>query len=1224
MAGRFDVNLYAVDFGIAHLAVHDAVVRTLLRAGRLHAVLFHRLARRMAGRFDLERLPAHFLAADGAVNDFVVGAILGAGGCYFVLANSLSRGVAQSGDFFLCNKRFAAHGALFALSQSGLSAGSCFALNDFLGVACSLYVLRLAADFLAADGAVNDFVIGASFGAGGRYFVLSNSLSRGVAQSRDFFSGLHSLAALRANLISGVACFRASGFLCVLKFRGLMLTAEPCNDLGFVAASALLVDICAVFAGHFFAPIVAQCLNRTLFCCITHGAFDNQDTRLDAGGFLYDLRTFIVKAMLGLFNNAVVVVAADGAGILANAGSRAGSFLQSDDFILVGILVNCDFLLSNQNFTADGAFHALSHAGGAAGGGNSRDDLLGMPGCGIQFAQIILFENFTAHRALDDFLAVLGAGCIDILRLASLMSDCGENLDHFIAAELAGLGDRAVLGAGGCNDHFLIVVRNHSVRDLDGLTVRIHRAADRAHEANLGVRGAGCFNNLFLIVMFAGSGNHFRLGCTAAFDGAGIGLLAVFAAGSLDGYAALIPAMRRRNGRIFVSAALRADIFADAGGSAGGRFQSGGQFIGVGIRINRNLLLCDKHFTAHGALLALGQAGILAGRRFAGYDFLGVLAGSGNLLTAEQDFAADGALHTVGATGVAAVGGFCGHNLFGMLAGGGNSLGLGLVANRAGVGAYAVGDAGGRLIVLGLLVQNPLMARRRGYFTQIYRHIVGIYSSAYGADLTVGLAVLGAGWLDVLDVFPTMNAGCRDYLCDVLFADDTGIAFAAVLGAGGRCNGNAFFGFGVALCGNVHGLTAQLLIADRAVYHRAIGTGFGAGGFLFNLYDSLIGFMSSGEHIVAGGSLAVYNRDPLADSVDRAGGSLQNGVILHVIGILCQIVGHVTGEGTAGDDVSRFLEVLIVLIILELAQTDRAGVRTAVDGDTRLRARCGTIYGIVRGHHGKAQSGRAVVILRIVNINGRRDIAVDEAHVRVLALDAGGAGHGAAGQADHVHTVPILGNIFGAAGNIDGCRVRHASFYGGDRAVGCGQREAGRGAIVIDREVIAGHITICQCDRTFGTKIPDTARTIRRGNGDALQCELLLCATFYFHDTTKPTGQITIFNDNSTVNNNDRIVCSRGRGKCMSAKIQRDVLCNFHTLCYIRQQLHSVARLGLSEGTRKGIILLTIDFGHFSRVRREGSHGHKAHRQNADKQADEPFFSSHYESITSINVSKFD
>ena len=51
MAGRFDVNLYAVDFGIAHLAVHDAVVRTLLRAGRLHAVLFHRFARRMAGRF---------------------------------------------------------------------------------------------------------------------------------------------------------------------------------------------------------------------------------------------------------------------------------------------------------------------------------------------------------------------------------------------------------------------------------------------------------------------------------------------------------------------------------------------------------------------------------------------------------------------------------------------------------------------------------------------------------------------------------------------------------------------------------------------------------------------------------------------------------------------------------------------------------------------------------------------------------------------------------------------------------------------------------------------------------------------------------------------------------------------------------------------------------------------------------------------------------------------
>ena len=865
-----------------------------------------------------------------------------------------------------------------------------------------------------------------------------------------------------------------------------------------------------------------------------------------------------------------------------------------------------NLLTAEQDFVADRAPQPLGIADIHTGRILGSNIFFGMFASGGYNLSVTV----VADGAGIGLLAVLDAGCFfgDFLRI--LMTGRFSNRNQFafdLAADFADFTDHNGLSAGGVNGALLIGMLAGG-GDCFGLGL----AANRAGVGLLAVLAAsGLGGHFTFIPSVAGSGNNLGLGLAA--DGAGIGLYAVLSAGSDGGYFALIPAMRHRNDRILVGAARRADKLANAGTGTGRRFQYR-DFISVGIRINRNRFLCDKHFTAHGALLALGQAGILAGRRFAGYDFLGVLAGSGNLLTAEQDFAADGALHTVGATGVAAVGGFCGHNLFGMLAGGGNSLGLGLVANRAGVGAYAVGDAGGRLIVLGLLVQNPLMARRRGYFTQIYRHIVGIYSSAYGADLTVGLAVLGAGWLDVLDVFPTMIAGCRDYLCDVLFADDTGIAFAAVLGAGGRCNGNAFFGFGVALCGNVHGLTAQLLIADRAVYHRVIGTGFGAGGFLFILFDSRIGFMSSGEHIVAGGSLAVYNRDPLADSVDRAGGSLQNGVILHVIGILCQIVGHVTGEGTAGDDVSRFLEVLIVLIILELAQTDRAGVRTAVDGDTRLRARCGTIYGIVRGHHGKAQTGRAVAILRIVNINGRRDIAVDEAHVRVLALDAGGAGHGAAGQVDRVHTVHILGSICGVAGNIDGCRARHASFYGGDRAIGCGQREAGCAAIVSDRKPIAGHITICQCDRTFGTKIPDTARTIRRGNGDALQCELLLCATFYFHDTTKPTGQITIFNDNSTVNNNDRIVCSRGRGKCMSAKIQRDVLCNFHTLCYIRQQLHSVARLGLSEGTRKGIILLTIDFGHFSRVRREGSHGHKAHRQNADKQADEPFFSSHYES----------
>ena len=177
---------------------------------------------------------------------------------------------------------------------------------------------------------------------------------------------------------------------------------------------------------------------------------------------------------------------------------------------------------------------------------------------------------------------------------------------------------------------------------------------------------------------------------------------------------------------------------------------------------------------------------------------------------------------------------------------------------------------------------------------------------------------------------------------------------------------------------------------------------------------------------------------------------------------------------------------------------------------------------------------------------------------------------------------------------------------------------------MIDREVIAGHITICQCDRTLGAVIIYTARTIRRGNGDALQCEVCR-PTIYIYGTNVTAGQIAVCHSGCYVIANDDCTLIFG-SNCITAKIQCNVFVNPNVaVCgYIRQQLHSVARLGLSEGTRKGIILLTIDFGHFSRVRREGSHGHKAHRQNADKQADEPFFSSHYESITSINVSKFD
>ena len=117
--------------------------------------------------------------------------------------------VTESVNGFLCNKSFVAYGAVLALRQTGFGASGSDCFIDNLGVTESVDCFCFSRKLLVADGAVDNAVIAACFGAGSFDSVFLNSFCGSMTVCVNPFV-LNFLAAIRT-LKGCVALFGAGG-----------------------------------------------------------------------------------------------------------------------------------------------------------------------------------------------------------------------------------------------------------------------------------------------------------------------------------------------------------------------------------------------------------------------------------------------------------------------------------------------------------------------------------------------------------------------------------------------------------------------------------------------------------------------------------------------------------------------------------------------------------------------------------------------------------------------------------------------------------------------------------------------------------------------------------------------------------------------------------------------------------------------------------------------------
>ena len=246
--------------------------------------------------------------------------------------------------------------------------------------------------------------------------------------------------------------------------------------------------------------------------------------------------------------------------------------------------VNRNFYLRNQDFVADGAVAALGLAGRVAGRRHSgvRHRRM-LAGCRNLFHAV---ENFAADRA-SHALGVAGfraGGSFRFYNFFGMLAGSRNGFHLLIAADLAGLGNRAVRHTGRFHRDRLIIMRNFAVRNLHHIAIR--SAADRADQADLRVLRAGGVYQALHKVMLTSGRDDFVLGFLASR--ASIQYLSIFAAGSRLICFGILPLVTGRNRNIVViRRILRIGILHDSVGRAGGGFDYRYGICSL-ILINRN------------------------------------------------------------------------------------------------------------------------------------------------------------------------------------------------------------------------------------------------------------------------------------------------------------------------------------------------------------------------------------------------------------------------------------------------------------------------------------------------------------------------------------------------------------------------------------------------------------------------------------------------------------
>ena len=145
-----------------------------------------------------------------------------------------ARSMARCGDFTVCRVIAARTSIIRIPTDLGTRCRFCFVMLEIM--AESVNDLFLAAQLFAANGAIDDFVIGAGLGAACRYFVLANGFAFGMTECFDFF--IRCIVAAGAGIV-GIPT--DLGTRCRFCFVMLEIMPECINDL-FLAAQLFAAD----------------------------------------------------------------------------------------------------------------------------------------------------------------------------------------------------------------------------------------------------------------------------------------------------------------------------------------------------------------------------------------------------------------------------------------------------------------------------------------------------------------------------------------------------------------------------------------------------------------------------------------------------------------------------------------------------------------------------------------------------------------------------------------------------------------------------------------------------------------------------------------------------------------------------------------------------------------------------------------------------------------------
>ena len=417
---------------------------------------------------------------------------------------------------------------------------------------------------------------------------------------------------------------------------------------------------------------------------------------------------------------------------------------------------------------------ALGLAGLGAGRLDGRVDDLGVS---LGGNHCLCNKNLVTDGAVLALgLAGLGAG-----RLDGRVGDLGVAL----GGDFLRLGLAAPLVGAGVGHNTLVLAGRRS-GDLAGVPAvslggNLFQAGEGcAADGALGTRcqagfGAGGGLLRYANVGVAGGSDRFGLGLVA--DRAGKGPDTRILAGGGSSHRARIPLVSLGGDGLLCNEYLVTDGAVPTLGQT--RLRAGSldcRVDDLGMALGGNHFLCNDDLVADRAVLALGLAGLGAGRCNCQVSDLGVALG-GNLFQAGEGCAADGALRTRLVAGLGAGGRLLRHVNAGV-AGCTDCFGLGLVADRAGIGLDTGVQTGRRGRDLALI---PAVSLGGNNF---------LLNEDFVADravLTLGQASLGTGRLDCrVDDLGVSLGGDGLAVCDLFVTIlAVGIAGVAILSAGG-------------------------------------------------------------------------------------------------------------------------------------------------------------------------------------------------------------------------------------------------------------------------------------------------------------------------------------------------------------------------------------------------------------------------------------------------------